>query len=200
MVIPVWRVLHLRVTEESAKNRSARRSKETRSAVLAKLLSDRGNSTLQCVSLVLVLCASVFAYLYESGNGKGGNYPYLEYQADSDSSFFIRNGIDMQKEQTDIVLTGQQPAYIDWGNSGTVCGITPDMEAALHDLGDVYAWGVFAGSSTVFYENPDDAPPLMEQYRAPFNEKWAYYTAQVKMPSMRCAVSARILRRAALRL
>ena len=175
MVVPVWRVLHLRAVSSPARVQKSRRCGNSRSAVFSKMFSCGGISALQCVSLVLVLCASVFAFLYHTGSGKGGNYPFLEYRTDSDSSFFVQNGIDMKQAQIDAVLTGQQPAFQDWGNTGTVCGITPEIEASLHDLGGVYAWGAYSGSLTVFYANPEDAPPLMEAYRAPYNQKWTYY-------------------------
>ena len=175
MIYPIMHVAKLQ-SIQAAQKRFARRTASRRlGGLFSRILGGKTIAMLQCVSLVLVLSASMFGYLYYTDSGKGTSYLTLG-QADTETNFYVVDNVNLEENEIDCALTGLRPqTNVGIGIADTSSGISEDAVKTLSGQSKVFAWGVYATDHVVCYDSWKDAPKAISSYRSELNSDWEHY-------------------------
>jgi hypothetical protein len=175
LIIPVTKIIKMSFYETKKAKRSGIKVKSFNSA-FSKITGTRLLSFITSISMIIVICSTIFGYCYYTQSGKG--YSLLSIgNTDTEASYYTVNGIDMKDNKFDCNISVNIPTGNEIAVYNKEYGINSKELSDLSKNANVLAWS-FYPAYTVVYDENQEAPELLNSCYVPFNEDWEYYNAR----------------------
>lgn len=172
LIIPIKSIISMTFYKKNMKSKSYGKAKSLNSAY-SKITGTRILSIMSAISMIIVICSTVFGYCYYSQLNKGTSY-LSTGNTNTEASYYLVNGIDLKKNEIDCFVSANIPKGNEIAVYEKEYGITAKEEQALEQSASVMAWGLYP-ALTVVYDNKTESPKQLSQSIVPMNPKWEYY-------------------------
>lgn len=172
LIIPIKSIISMTFYKKNMKSKSYGKAKSLNSAY-SKITGTRILSIMSAISMIIVICSTVFGYCYYSQLNKGTSYLSIG-NTNTEASYYLVNGIDLKKNEIDCFVSANIPKGNEIAVYEKEYGITAKEEQALEQSASVMAWGLYP-ALTVVYDNKNEPPKELSQSIVPMNPKWEYY-------------------------
>ncbi len=172
VIIPIKNIIKMTYYRKPSAKISRRKAANINSA-FSKITGTGFLSVLSCISMVIVIAATVFGYCYYTESGKGTTYLSIGNENVSEQYFKI-NEINIKENDIDCAVWNNAPSGAGFAVRNKKYGISPAELASLATSAEVFAWGNYSASTVLYDENAKIPVQLSDSY-IEWNPTWEYY-------------------------
>lgn len=172
LIVPVKSIITMTFYKKPSGIRS-RRKVSSLKGVFSKMTGTHAFSMLSCLSMVTVICSTVFGYCYYTGSGKGTTC-FSVGNNNTSASYYLAEGIDLKKNDIDCAISAHIPLSSSLAVYDREYGISASEMQDLGMSAELFSWGSYP-SFTVVYDENMEAPQQLSKSVVALNEGWEYY-------------------------
>jgi len=172
LIIPLIRIIKMSFYEKQRVKRFRKKAKSFKTA-FSKITGTRLLSHITSISMIVVICATIFGYCYYTQSGKGTSLLSIG-NTDTEASYYTVNGIDLKDNKIDCNISVNIPKGNEIAVYNKEYGLSNEEVSDLSKKADVLAWSMYPAFTVVYDEN-QEVPELLNNCYVPFNEDWEYY-------------------------
>lgn len=172
LIVPLKNIITMTFYKRANVRRSRQKVNSINSAY-SKITGNRLLSVLSALSIVIVICSTVFGYCYYTQTDKGTSY-FSPGNANTEAAYYIVKGVDLRANEIDCAVTANIPRCSGVAVYDKEFGISAAEEKRLSEAADVLAYGSYH-ADTIIYDSEHKAPPQFSNSAALWNENWEFY-------------------------
>ncbi|MDR0918763.1 MAG: FtsX-like permease family protein, partial [Oscillospiraceae bacterium] len=178
-IYPAIKIYKLSAVETKTSN--IRKNKKTSAKIntlFSRIIGGKGVAIIQCSALIIVMCTSIFGYLYYTNNNKKNTDIIMDIISDyaySASDYKIGE-LDMKSDDIDCYIEAKS-TYVFNGNSimENQGGLKQNqIDAMVSEFDRIYANGYYLNNSIV-YQKEEETPQNLRNFIDPLNPDYDHY-------------------------
>lgn len=172
LIVPMKSIAQMSTDKKRRHGKLSASTKNLRRA-FSKITGTHFLSLLSCVSIITVICTTVFGYCYYTESGKGTTYFGIGKEKAS-AAYYKVNGIDIKENGIDSIITMNIPNTGGFSVYDKEYGISDSELKALSSSAETFAYGRYSAYNVV-YNDDEEIPKQLADRAVPLNEGWEYY-------------------------